>query len=247
MPDGGTLAIESSLAVVDASQAASHADVKPGNYCLIQIGDTGIGMDDDVRNRIFEPFFTTKSPGQGTGLGLSISYGIVKNHGGFISVHSDPGRGTTFDVYLPSSEAGSENDSEMIDDAVVQTGTETILVVDDEMSVLNLAEKILKKAGYTVLIADSGKKAVELYRKHRGDIALVVLDMVMPDIDGREVYNAIKAMDTDVRVLLSSGYSFDGQVGKLMDEGIQGFVQKPFSIVELCNTVRKVIDAGSPA
>ncbi|MFA6566693.1 MAG: response regulator [Victivallales bacterium] len=247
MPSGGTLTIASSQVVVDDAYAEQNIDVAPGKYCLIQIADTGIGMIDEVRTRIFEPFFTTKGAGKGTGLGLSVSYGVVKNHGGFINVYSELGEGSNFKIYLPCAKAGSEDTSEMFSSPVVQTGTETILVVDDEEAVLKLAGRILKKAGYTVLLANSGKKAVELHKKHRKDIALVVLDMIMPDMDGRDVYQAIKKMKPDVKVVLSSGYSINGKAGKLMAEGIQGFVQKPFSVAEFCNSVRNVIDGKTPS
>jgi two-component system, cell cycle sensor histidine kinase and response regulator CckA len=242
MPSGGTLTISSSRIIVDEAYADQNVDVMPGKYCLIQISDTGIGMIEEVRTRIFEPFFTTKGSGKGTGLGLSISYGIVKNHSGFINVYSEPGKGSIFKIYLPYAKAGSDDTSEMFDDSVVRTGDETILVVDDEDAVLKLAGKMLKKAGYSVLLADSGKKAVELFKKYRKDIALVVLDMIMPDMDGRDVYQTIKKINPDVLVVLSSGYSINGQAGKLIAEGIRGFVQKPFSVAEFCNSVRNVID-----
>jgi len=244
MPDGGTLTIESSKVSIDEEYAKQHNEAVPGEYCLVQISDTGVGMISEVRKRIFDPFFTTKGAGKGTGLGLSVSYGIVKNHGGFIGVYSEPGRGAGFKVYLPvavGDAAAAAAEPEKHGESL-RKGAETILVVDDEEAVLSLAGRILEKAGYIAILADKGKEAVRVYRERHDEIALVVLDMVMPEMDGRDVFNALKEIDPDVKVILSSGFSVSGQAGALMEEGIQAFVQKPFSIADLCNTVRRVID-----
>ncbi len=245
MPDGGTLMIESSKVSIDEAYAKLHNEAVPGEYCLVHISDTGIGMIGEVRKRIFDPFFTTKGAGKGTGLGLSVSYGIVKNHGGFIGVYSEPGRGAGFKVYLPVAAGGSDTavDPEKSGETF-RKGVETILVVDDEETVLNLAGRILEKAGYTAILAAKGKEAVRIYRERRDDIALVVLDMVMPEMDGRDVFRQLREINPDVKVVLSSGFSVSGQAGTLMEEGIQEFVQKPFSIADLCNAVRRVIDGA---
>ncbi len=242
MPGGGTLTVETSMVDVDNTYAAQCVDVAPGRYCLIQISDTGVGMDEKVTKRIFEPFFTTKGVGKGTGLGLSVSYGIVKNHGGFINVYSAPGEGATFKIYLPFAETDGNEVALSNGNLTISTGTETVLVVDDERACLDLANKILTNAGYNVLTADSGTGAVKLFRKHGSEISLVVLDMIMPDMDGHDVYRQIKKVDPGVRVVLASGYSINGQAGKLMTEGIKGFIQKPFTLTELCEMVRSVID-----
>ncbi|MFA6448888.1 MAG: PAS domain S-box protein [bacterium] len=246
MPSGGVLTIESSKVLIDETYAKQHVEAQPGEYCLVRIGDTGIGMIEDVRKRVFDPFFTTKGAGKGTGLGLSISYGIVKSHGGTIGVYSEPGKGADFKIYLPLAKgAMADKEPENLGEAVLE-GSETILVVDDEASVLDLSGRILEKAGYTALLADGGKNAVQLYRERGDEIALVVLDMIMPGMDGSDVYKALRKINPDVKVVLSSGFSVDGQAGALMSEGVLGFIQKPYRIDELCNTVRRVID-GSQA
>ncbi|MFA6450114.1 MAG: GAF domain-containing protein, partial [bacterium] len=242
MPDAGTLTIESSRCSLDEEYARLHAGVAPGAYCLVQISDTGIGMHDSVLQKIFEPFFTTKGAGKGTGLGLSITFGIIKNHGGHIYAYSEPGKGTVVKVYLPFAEgAVEETDAELFPDFITR-GYETILVVDDEEGVLKTASKILGKAGYNVIAANGGKKGVAIYKEQKDMIALVVLDMIMPEMDGRDVFHTLKEFDPAVKVILSSGYSINGQAGALLKEGIKEFVQKPFNISELCGAIRKVID-----
>ncbi|MFA6450710.1 MAG: PAS domain S-box protein [bacterium] len=242
MPAGGALTIESHSCSLDEGYSRTHANANPGKYCLVRISDTGIGMPESVVSKIFEPFFTTKGVGKGTGLGLSISYGIVKNHGGHIDVYSEPGKGTSVKVYLPFSADTSAELVQNEEEEELARGSETILVIDDEIMALTLAERTLQRAGYVVITADSGKKAVEIFSEHSSSIALVLSDMVMPEMDGRDVYFALKGIDPKLKFVLSSGYSPDGQAGALLSEGIHGFVQKPYNIFDLCSVVRKVID-----
>ncbi len=240
MPNGGSIIIESSHVNVDEAFMQQHIDAIAGEYCMIQITDTGTGMSEETKGRVFDPFFTTKDVGKGTGLGLSISYGIVKRHGGFITVYSESGIGTSFKVYLPFSD-----DAEYVEtksDATILSGTETILIVDDETAVLKLAGKVLRKAGYQVFIANTGRMALDLYKDLHDDIAVVILDMIMPEMDGAEIYRGLKKINPEVKVILASGYSIDGQASQLIVDGISGFIQKPFSIVKLCKTIRDVID-----
>lgn len=242
MPGGGELIIETSLAALDDEYCRLHPDVRPGEYCLVRVSDTGVGMPEEIKYRIFEPFFTTKGAEKGTGLGLSVTYGIIRNHGGHIRVYTEPGKGTAMHVYLPvSPQVGAEGG--IGESGEIRGGSETILVVDDETALLGLAEKILSKAGYKVLTAARGREAVELYRSRPGEIDLVILDMIMPEMDGGTVYRMLKEINPEVAALLSSGYSINGQAGALLSEGIRGFVQKPFSFNELRRAVRDALDA----
>jgi PAS domain S-box-containing protein len=222
-----------------------EADVRPygvaaGRYVRTSITDTGVGMDKATQERIFEPFFTTKSPGMGTGLGLASAYGIVKHHEGFISVYSEPGRGTSFKIYLPAS--AKEGAPAAADrDAVLLRGHETILVVDDEKVNISLIRGMLEKLGYTVLTADSGEEAVKLFMERGNDVDLVILDMIMPGMSGKKVFQVLRAMNPSLKVLLASGYSLNGDAQQLIDQGCSGFIQKPFRVHELSKKIRDVL------
>jgi nitrogen-specific signal transduction histidine kinase/CheY-like chemotaxis protein len=231
MPNGGYLTID--LSEVDVDEAAAiTAETAPGRYSVIKVADTGTGMPPEVAERIFEPFFTTKSRDEGTGLGLAITYGIVKNHGGFIDVVSEVGSGTSFFVYLPVDE--SETSAAQIkEDECVYQRTGTIMVVDDEKQALSVAERILRKFGFDVVAASNGPDAVKAFKRLGGQIDLVVLDIIMPGMDGADVFRELRAIEPDVKVILASGYSVNGQAGAIMKEGAVGFVQKPFTIAEL--------------
>jgi len=239
MPAGGKLAIESS----EVEIGGEYAEVlKEGKYCLIKITDTGIGMAEDMRQRIFEPFFTTKGIGKGTGLGLAITHGIVKNHEGHIEVESEPGIGTSFSVYIPLSDFIEEDAAEE-EIAEHKRGSETILIIDDEKAILKFSEKALENAGYKVYATDNPREGLEIYKKRADKIALALLDMMMPDMDGEDVYRELIKINPKVKVIISSGYSPDGRIGALMADGIQGFLQKPFKNKDLCKTIRNVLDS----
>jgi PAS domain S-box-containing protein len=246
MPDGGDLYVETDNVVLDQDYTTPF-EATPGNYVKISVTDTGIGMDKETQQRVFDPFFTTKEVDRGTGLGLSSAYGIIKNHGGLISVYSELGRGSTFNIYLPASDGPFQyTKTPSAEKEEVLTGRETVLVVDDEDMVLSVAGKILKKMGYNVWQAKSGREAIEIYGKHRNEIDLIILDMVMPDIGGGETYDILKSVDTGVKVLLSSGYSIDGQASKILDRGCDGFIQKPFKVKELSGKIRQILDNHLP-
>jgi two-component system cell cycle sensor histidine kinase/response regulator CckA len=214
--------------------------VEPGNFVKISLTDTGAGMDEATRLRVFEPFFTTKEMGGGTGLGLASAYGIIKNHGGIISLYSEPGHGTTFDIYLPAS--GEEVPMEQETSQEIFKGTETVLFVDDEDSILEVGKEMLTALGYKVIEAMGGEKALELYRENQDKIDMVILDMIMPDMGGGEVYDRLKEINAKVRVLLSSGYSLDGQANHILQRGCDGFIQKPFDVRELSSKLRQVLE-----
>ncbi|MBI5601807.1 MAG: PAS domain S-box protein [Deltaproteobacteria bacterium] len=238
MPGGGELYLETGNILVDDSQAQFLA-IKPGNYVKVSITDNGLGMDEATRQRIFEPFFTTKEMGRGTGLGLASAYGVIKNHGGTINVYSEKMKGTTFSLYLPASGKTVIEEKESSD--TLLTGTETILLVDDQEEILHVGKALLQRLGYTVLLAKSGEEALVVYQKNKERIDLVILDMVMPVMSGGEVYKMLKGLNPLLKAILSSGYSLNGQAARIMEDGCNGFIQKPFHVVELSKKIREVL------
>ena len=241
MPEGGTLLLETANVVHDDQQAVMHK-VSPGRYVKISISDTGVGMEKATLERIFDPFFTTKAMKRGTGLGLASAYGIIRNHGGYIDVHSEINHGATFNIYLKA-----------FDEAVVETaamqespsfGIETILLVDDDEVIIEVGQAMLKSLGYTVLTAGSGEQAVAIYRERCDQIVLVVLDMIMPDMSGSRTFDELKRINPEVNVLLASGYSIEGQASEIMARGCSGFIQKPFNLQRLSKKVRSIIDVA---
>ena len=239
MPEGGDLYLATENVTLDKSYVKPFS-IEHGRYVKISVTDTGVGMDKATQKKIFDPFFTTKEMGRGTGLGLASSYGIIKNHGGFINVYSEKGHGTTFNIYLPSSEKEVSEDKKPSGDLL--KGSETVLFVDDEDMIIEVAEVLLKELGYKVLIARGGKEAVEIYEKNKDLVDIVILDMIMPNMSGSVTYDRLKEIDPDIKVLLSSGYSINGQATEIMDRGCNGFIQKPFKLKELSQKLREVLD-----
>ena len=211
-----------------------------GNYVLLAVRDTGIGMDKDVKERIFEPFFTTKEISKGIGLGLSSTYAIVKSHRGYIDVDSEKGHGTCLNIYLPATKKEVDDDTEVHGE--ISKGEETVLLVDDEDIIIEGCGELLEKTGFTVLTAKGGKEAIETYRKREGRIDLVILDMIMPGMNGGETYKKFKAINPDIKVLLSSGQSMDDQASGILKEGCDGFIQKPFDLVDLSKKIREILN-----
>jgi two-component system cell cycle sensor histidine kinase/response regulator CckA len=242
MPGGGDLYLETENVTLGEN------DVKPfsaqaGKYVRISVTDTGVGMDRATQKKIFDPFFTTKEMGRGTGLGLASVYGIVKNHGGFINVYSNKGYGSTFNIYLPAT--GKRVVQEKMPGGETLRGDEHILLVDDEPVVSEIAAHMLNVLGYRVMVAESGQKAVKIYAENRDRIDMVILDMIMPHMSGGETYDKLKHLNPDVKVLLSSGYSINGQATAILNRGCKGFIQKPFNIKELSQKVRDVLEKNS--
>ncbi len=235
MPAGGNLFIETALKRFD------DAGIVPreGTYIAISVIDTGIGMDEKTLTRIFDPFFTTKESGMGSGLGLASVYGIIKNHQGAITVESTPGKGSRFDIFLPASQNTPLGDEPQLPHA--EPGSGTILIVEDQPAVAQTACEMLKALGYAVHIAESGIKAIELFSGLKDSIDLVILDMIMPGMSGGETYELLKRIRPDIKVILSSGYSIDGQAAQIMEKGCNAFLQKPFSINELSAKVQEVL------
>ena len=239
MPGGGELYLETENVTLDGDYVEPFG-VEPGDYVKISVTDTGTGMDERTRERIFEPFFTTKEMGRGTGLGLASSYGIIKNHNGVINVYSEIGHGTTFNIYLPASRQLSVKIDE--ESKKIVKGQGTVLLVDDEEIIIDVAQGMLAGLGYTVLVAGSGKKAIDIYREKQAQIHLVIIDMIMPEMGGGVVYDQLKEINPDVKAILSSGYSINGKAQEILKRGCDGFLQKPFNMSELSLKLRKILD-----
>ena len=238
MPEGGDLYIQTKNDILDENLARAHG-AAPGKFIKISIMDTGIGMDDKTMKSVFDPFFTTKEKERGTGLGSASAYGIIKNHNGIITVDSKKGKGATFNVYLPASDKAVVEEKGY--EQKILIGSETVLLVDDEAMIIDVSVLMLKNMGYEVLTAHNGKEAIEIYKQNADRIAIVVLDLVMPDMDGGEVYQRLKEIDSNVKVLLSSGYSLNDQAAEILNHGCDGFIQKPFKLNELSIKLREII------
>jgi len=239
MPNGGDLYLQSENVFLDEDDVRLLS-LKPGKCVRLSITDTGVGMDEATTQRIFDPFFTTKEMGRGTGLGLASVYGIIKNHDGIIDVYSKKGEGASFTIYLPASDKQIIEEKEMPRE--VLKGVEIVLLVDDEDSIVDVGEEILHMMGYQVLAARSGKEAINIYQKNQATIDIVILDMIMPEMGGEETYDKLKEINPKVKVLLSSGYSIDGKAKEILEKGCDGFIQKPFTVEELSQKIREILD-----
>ncbi|MFH0726247.1 MAG: PAS domain S-box protein [Pseudomonadota bacterium] len=238
MPKGGTLTITTENARL-SQYDNKPIEVSPGRFIRISITDTGVGMDTVTRQRIFEPFFTTRLMGKGAGLGLASAYGIVRNHGGFINVYSEKGRGTTLTVFLPVMNQDLEMEEKKT--LQIQKGQGVILLVDDEDMIIEIGRQMIQRLGYTVLTADSGQEAIQIYSENREKIDLVILDMIMPKMSGEETFDRLKAADSQIKVILSSGYSVDGKATEILSRGGVGFIQKPFNMNQLAEALNSAI------
>ncbi|MEW6404983.1 MAG: PAS domain S-box protein, partial [Chloroflexota bacterium] len=240
--DVGRITIETGKVTLDADYCSEHPGFIPGEFVLLLVSDNGCGMDRETVDHIFEPFFTTKGMGKGTGLGLSTVYGIVKQNNGFINVYSEPGRGTTFRIYLPSHSGNISVKRRSIDEQVVNGSGETLLVVEDEMAILRLAERILSRCNYKVLLAKSPSEALEIAQAHSEQISLLITDVVMPGMNGRELADQLKILCPGIRCIFMSGYTANVIAHRgVLDEGVQ-FIQKPFSTKGLAAKVREALE-----
>lgn len=242
MPGGGKLIIETNNVLLDESFTARHSEMSPGRYIMLSLSDTGIGMDSGIRQHIFEPFFTTKEQGKGTGLGLATVFGIVKQHQGHILVYSEPGKGTTFRIYLPQLEETAQDVVPMFPEPTSFHGTETILVVEDEPMVRKLACETLELYGYTVITAENPNAGLQVASGYTATIHLLLTDMIMPQMNGRELYAQLLATRPELKVLYMSGYTENVILHyAILEEGAD-FIQKPFTVRDLTQKVRRVLD-----
>jgi CheY-like chemotaxis protein len=241
MPQGGEVVLETDVIAVDAEFCRNNPyEITPGPYSCVSITDTGSGMTDEVKKRLFEPFFTTKKPGQGTGMGLASVYGAVRNHRGAISILSEVGRGTTVRIYLPLAPGASEPEQAIAEAAPVQ-GTAWILLVDDEAIIRQMATEMLRGLGFGVETCANGREAVEYYRANWQQVDLVILDMAMPEMGGRDTFLAMRQINPQIRALLSSGYSLNEEAQGILNEGVLGFVAKPYGHAELSRRVAEAL------
>ena len=239
MPQGGELYLKTSMVSLNDSFCRPYA-AATGCYANISVADTGLGIDKDALERIFDPFFTTKDKGRGTGLGLASVYGIVTNHDGIVTVESEPGLGTTFNIYLPISNQEVKRTPQTIGGII--SGSETILLVDDEDMIVEVGKAMLEKLGYRAVVAKDGEKAVDIVYKAHGNIDLIILDLVMPGLDGGATFDIIRNKYPHIPVLLSSGYSIDGAAREIMGRGCNGFIQKPFKLSDFSQRIRIILD-----
>jgi two-component system cell cycle sensor histidine kinase/response regulator CckA len=245
MPEGGKIVIETQNVTLDQEFCQKYAEVKPGDYVLLSMADTGHGMEKETLQQIFDPFYTTKEVGKGTGLGLAIVYGIVKNHDGYVMCYSRPGSGTSFRIYLPVSEAATEDEESgelLVAKSPPMGGDETILLVDDEEFIRELGVDVLGQAGYTVLTASNGEQALEVYRNEQPHIDLIILDLIMPGMGGSKCLAELRKINSQARVLIASGYSPDASTKGTLEAGAAGFINKPYDNKQLLELVRKILD-----
>ena len=245
MSNGGTLTVSTANIVLNDSFVKPY-NLAPGSYLKISVADTGSGMDEKSIERIFEPFYTTRPMGEGTGLGLASVFGIIKKHKGIITVDSQVGRGTTFSIYLPAARIlqrprEAEKPRVVSSGKRPEKGSGTILVVDDEEYILNADKAMLNELGYEVLLANGGKEALRVFDENKDRINLLILDLIMPDLSGEIVYDRIKSLRPDIRVILSSGYSIEGQAESILKRGCDGFIQKPYNLNQLAQKIKQIL------
>jgi two-component system cell cycle sensor histidine kinase/response regulator CckA len=245
MSNGGTLTVSTANVILDESFVKPY-NLVPGSYLKIDVADTGAGMDEKTVERIFEPFYTTRPMGEGTGLGLASVFGIIKKHQGIITVDSQVGRGSTFSIYLPAArilqKPKAQDKLQVLSSGTLpEKGSGTILVVDDEEYILNADKALLNELGYEVLLANGGREAIRVFEENKERINLLILDLIMPDLGGEIVYDRIKSSRPDMRVILSSGYSIEGQAATLLKKGCDGFIQKPYNLNQLAEKIKEVL------
>jgi CheY-like chemotaxis protein len=243
MPKGGRLLIETSEKVVDENVARLNPDALPGRYACLSVSDTGCGIPPEALSRIFEPFYTTKGPGKGTGLGLATVFGIVKQHQGWIKVDSKPDQGSNFQIFLPVSKIKPEASAHAAAQPKPRGGTETILLVEDELAVRTLTRAILERHGYKMLEATNGVEALDLWREHRGTVALLLTDLVMPaGMSGQQLARQVQTEKPALKVVFISGYSADLAGHELQLRHGENFLQKPFTPDQILRTIRQSLD-----
>jgi len=241
MPTGGRLGFETCIEHVDEESRPEHFHGSPGRYLVIAVSDTGHGIPLDIRDRIFDPYFTTKEKGKGTGLGLAMAYGIIRSHGGSILVRGEEGRGTTFRIYLPLSTETPLPDAAPRSRALARGGGECVLVVEDEEVIRTMVTRMLEGLGYRAVAAADGQEGVEYYARHTDEIDLVIVDMIMPRMNGQECFLKLREINPEVKAVLSTGYGLDSVVRELLSDGMVGYAQKPYHAGQLSDVVAKAL------
>jgi CheY-like chemotaxis protein len=244
MPEGGRLTLSAEEVRLDESHARLHFEARPISYVVLEVRDSGAGMAPAIVEKIFDPFFTTKRQGRAERLCPSTARSIVKSHGGFISVHSEPSRGSSFKVYIPSVEQGQEKRGEKVPEGIPMGEGELVLVVDDEAAIRDIAKQILESYGYRVLTAGDGTEALALFAQRKADIRVIITDMIMPYMDGAATVRALRKIDPSVRIIASSGFSAGAQGKDAAAPGTDGFLVKPYTSETLLETLRTVLSAG---
>ncbi len=239
MPGGGTLFVKTQNVELDTIFVRPF-NLEAGSYVKLSVTDTGIGIDEKIQQKIFDPFFTTKEKGRGTGLGLASAYGIIKKHKGIITVYSAKGKGTKFNIYLPAVKGAPVK--KQVKEKMIVLGNETILIVDDENMILEVSQKMISELGYKTITANGGEKAIEIFKNKHEEIDLVILDMIMPGMGGKETFEKLKQIDSNIKIIISSGYSMDGQAQNILTDGGNGFISKPFTIKDISVKLRKILD-----
>jgi len=242
MPNGGELRFATALRQINPESTGTNAlDLPPGRYLHITVTDTGIGMAKDTIRRIFEPFFTTKEPGKGTGIGLASAYATIQRHRGAVTVESEPGCGTVFSLFLPLAH-GVVADTAPAATPAPCTGRARLLVVEDEPGLRDMLGNMLRQLGYAVTLCANGEEALRFYHQHWQNVDLVVLDLILPDLSGRQVFTAMRGINPDAHVLLASGYSLDGDVQAMMTDGARGFLPKPFAVNDVASKIGAALE-----
>lgn len=248
MPNGGRMMFETRIVDITSAYCRSHPDMHPGRYVSLAISDTGHGIPQDIQSRIFEPFFTTKEAGKGTGMGLAMVYSIIKSHGASIDLVSEVGKGTTFTILLPYFEGENAATAQSLpaEDLSLRRGTGRILIVDDEDLIRLLCVSLLKDLGYEPLVAVNGQEAIDIYRTMGKTIDLAIIDVAMPEMDGYECFKALKAMNPNIKALLSSGYNLEAQLKTIRGEGLMGYIQKPYKLNEMAQAIDEALKKEWP-
>lgn len=242
MPRGGKLIFTTEIVILDEEYCKTKQyEIVVGEYILLSVSDSGCGMSKEIQRRMFEPFFTTKEHGKGTGMGLAAVYGTVKNHGGSISVYSEVDHGTTIKIYLPHFEENEKKEDSSFVKRDSIKGSARILLVDDEQMILDFCSRLLVDIGYKVTSCKNGEEAVEYYRNNWKDIDIVILDIVMPKMNGKITYCKMKKINPDIIVLISTGYNINGEAQEILDEGANGFIHKPFNQSEISNKIAEML------
>jgi two-component system, cell cycle sensor histidine kinase and response regulator CckA len=246
MPSGGEIVFSTCLVTLDeAFREKNLFHILPGTYIRVCVSDTGAGMSDDVKKRLFEPFFTTKEQGKGTGMGLASVYGTLKNHKGALDVRSEEGKGTTFTLYLPLSDIAGTSDQPEKNTPEITNFSARVLVVDDEPLIRDSVKKILEKTGCEVVTAENGPAAIEFYKTSHKDVDVVILDLIMPQMGGKETFLKMRDINPGIAALIASGYSMEGEVHELIAEGARGFLQKPFDPKDMTESLSRIIRRGA--